>query len=154
MSARPAPAYAELQVTSCHDFLRGASHPHELVARAKELGLAAIAITDRHTLGGVVRAHEAAREHGMRLLDGARVAPAGAPPLLCWPADRAAHARLSRLVSAGRRRAGRRGFAASLDEALEALRGSPVAAMPPEAPDQGFARMLARLREAFADNLH
>ena len=52
MSTRPAPAYAELQATTCHDFLRGASHPHELVARARELGLAAIAITDRHTLGG------------------------------------------------------------------------------------------------------
>ena len=154
MSARPPPAYAELQATTCHDFLRGASHPHELVARAKELGLAAIAITDRHTLGGVVRAHEAAREHGMRLVVGARIEPAGAPPLLCWPADRAAHARLSRLVSTGRRRAGRAGFEASLDEALEALRGSPVAAMPPEAPDPGFARMLARLREAFADDLH
>ncbi|MFZ9450188.1 MAG: error-prone DNA polymerase, partial [Alphaproteobacteria bacterium] len=154
MSTRPAPAYAELQATTCHDFLRGASHPHELVARARELGLAAIAITDRHTLGGVVRAHEAAREHGVRLVVGARIEPAGAPPLLCWPADRAAHARLSRLVSAGRRRAGRAGFEASLDEALEALRGSPVAAMPPEAPDPGFARMLARLREAFADDLH
>ena len=154
MSARPPPAYAELQATTCHDFLRGASHPHELVARAKELGLAAIAITDRHTLGGVVRAHEAAREHGMRLVVGARIEPAGAPPLLCWPADRAAHARLSRLVSTGRRRAGRAGFEASLDEALDALRGSPVAAMPPDAPDPGFARMLARLREAFADDLH
>jgi error-prone DNA polymerase len=154
VSTRPAPAYAELQATTCHDFLRGASHPHELVARARELGLAAIAITDRHTLGGVVRAHEAAREHGVRLVVGARIEPAGAPPLLCWPADRAAHARLSRLVSAGRRRAGRAGFEASLDEALEALRGSPVAAMPPEAPDPGFARMLARLREAFADDLH
>jgi len=154
VSARPAPAYAELQATSCHDFLRGASHPHELVARARELGLAAIAITDRHTLGGVVRAHEAAREHGMRLVVGARIEPASAPPLLCWPADRAAHARLSRLVSAGRRRAGRRGFEASLDEALAALRGSPVAVMPPEAPDAGFARALAQLREAFADDLH
>jgi len=154
VSARPPPAYAELQATTCHDFLRGASHPHELVARAKELGLAAIAITDRHTLGGVVRAHEAAREHGMRLVVGARIEPAGAPPLLCWPADRAAHARLSRLVSTGRRRAGRAGFEASLDEALDALRGSPVAAMPPDAPDPGFARMLARLREAFADDLH
>ena len=153
MSA-PLPAYAELQVTTCHDFLRGASHPHELVARARALGLAAIAITDRHTLGGVVRAHAAAREHAMRLVVGARIEPAGGPPLLCWPANREAYGRLSRLVSLGRRRAGHRGFEATLDEAIAALRGSPVAAIPPEAPDPGFARMLARLREALADDLH
>ena len=57
-----APAYAELCVTSNFTFLTGASHPEELVARAAELGLAAIAITDRNSLAGVVRAHSALRE--------------------------------------------------------------------------------------------
>ncbi len=54
--------YAELQVTTNFSFLEGGSHPHELVARAAELGLDAIAITDRNSLAGIVRAHLAARE--------------------------------------------------------------------------------------------
>ncbi|MFM8990427.1 MAG: error-prone DNA polymerase, partial [Alphaproteobacteria bacterium] len=72
-----------------------------------------------------------------------------APPR---PGARAAHGPRGRRASTAA--AGRRGFAAARDEALEALRGSPVAAIPPEAPDPGFARALARLREAFADDLH
>ena len=53
--------YAELQVTSNFSFLEGASHPEELVTAAKALGYRAIAITDRNSLAGVVRAHEAAK---------------------------------------------------------------------------------------------
>ena len=56
--------YAELQITSNFSFLRGGSHPEELVLRAAELGLSAIALTDRNTLAGVVRAHLAAKEVG------------------------------------------------------------------------------------------
>ena len=55
-------AYAELCVTSNFTFLRGASHPEELVTRAAELGLASIAITDRNSVAGVVRAHSALKE--------------------------------------------------------------------------------------------
>ena len=58
------PRYAELDVTTNFSFLRGGSHAEELVATAKALGLAAIAVTDRNTLAGVVRAHLAAREVG------------------------------------------------------------------------------------------
>ena len=66
-------AYAELQVTSNFSFLRGGSHPEELVLRAAELGLSAIALTDRNTLAGVVRAHVAAKEVGIRFVVGARL---------------------------------------------------------------------------------
>ena len=66
-------AYAELQVTSNYSFLRGASHPSELVDQAAELGHTAIALTDRNTLAGVVRAHVAARETNVRLIPGARL---------------------------------------------------------------------------------
>ena len=69
----PAPAYAELQVTSNFSFLRGASHPEELVVTAATLGLDAIAITDRNTLAGVVRAHVVARQMGIHLVIGARL---------------------------------------------------------------------------------
>ncbi|MCZ6880737.1 MAG: PHP domain-containing protein, partial [Gammaproteobacteria bacterium] len=57
------PGYAELHCLSNYTFLRGASHPGELVRRAKELGYSALAITDECSVAGVVRAHAAAREH-------------------------------------------------------------------------------------------
>ena len=65
--------YAELAVTSNFSFLRGASHPEELVTMAAALGLQAIGIADRNTLAGVVRAHVAAKEAGIQLLVGARL---------------------------------------------------------------------------------
>ena len=65
--------YAELQVTTNFSFLRGASHPEELVVTAAALGLSAIGITDRNTLAGVVRAHVVAKQVGIRLVVGARL---------------------------------------------------------------------------------
>ena len=67
------PPYAELHCLSNFTFLRGASHPEELVERAAELGLSAITITDRNSLAGVVRAHVAAKQAGIRLVVGARI---------------------------------------------------------------------------------
>ena len=97
--------YSELQVTTNFSFLRGASHADELVAQAQALGLSAIAVTDRNTLAGVVRAHVAAKQAGLRLVVGARLDLADAPSLLCLPRDRAAYGRLSRLISLGQSRA-------------------------------------------------
>jgi error-prone DNA polymerase len=99
------PGYAELQVTSNFSFLRGASHPKELVARAAELGHRAIAIADRNTLAGVVRAHSMAKELGFRLVIGARLVFDDAPSVLCFPRDYPAYARLSTLLTTGKRRA-------------------------------------------------
>src|SRR3954466_5633622 len=65
-----APAYAELQVASNFSFLRGASHPDELAAHAAAMGCSAVAITDINSLAGVVRAHVAAKESGIRLVVG------------------------------------------------------------------------------------
>ncbi|MCW5698874.1 MAG: error-prone DNA polymerase, partial [Rhodospirillales bacterium] len=97
--------YAELQVSSNFSFLRGASHPEELAVTAAALGLNAFAMTDRNTLAGVVRAHVAAKQAGIRLIVGARLDLEDAPSLLCFPTDRAAYGRLARLISLGRRRA-------------------------------------------------
>ena len=122
-------AYAELHCLSNFSFLRGASHPEELVARAAALGYDAIAITDRHSLAGIVRGHVAvkesdeaterrsdggeeerhggtgARRHGgVRLLIGAEVWPVDGPPLVLLAPDRAAYARLSRLLTIGKLR--------------------------------------------------
>src|SRR5918997_319852 len=71
--------YAELDVTTNFSFLRGASHPDELVYRAAELGYRAVAVTDCNSLAGVVRMHEAAKEAGLKLLVGCRLVFTDAP---------------------------------------------------------------------------
>ena len=98
-------AYAELHCRTNYSFLEGASHADELTARAVELGLKAIAVTDRNTLAGVVRAHVAARECGIRLLVGAEIVPDDGPSLLLMAMHRAGYGRLSQLITMGRRRA-------------------------------------------------
>lgn len=91
------PGYAELQVTSNFSFLRGASHAHELVGMAARLGHRAIAVTDRNTLAGIVRAHVAAKAAKLQFIVGARIDLQDAPSLLMYPIDREAYGRLSRL---------------------------------------------------------
>src|SRR5215472_8236041 len=97
--------YAELQVTTNFSFLRGASHPDELVVTAAALGHSAIAITDHNSLAGIVRAHHAAKEVGLRLIVGCRLDLRDGTSLLIFPKDRAAYGRLTRLLTLGKRRA-------------------------------------------------
>ncbi|MEQ1714391.1 MAG: PHP domain-containing protein, partial [Hyphomicrobium sp.] len=124
--------YAELQVTSNFSFLRGASHAGELVAQAKALGLAAIAVTDRNTLAGVVRAHVAAKEAGLRLVIGVRLDLQDALSLLCFPADRQAYGRLCRLLSLGQGRARKGQCQLFLADVAAHAEGQIFIALPPE----------------------
>ncbi len=97
--------YAELHAKSNFSFLEGAAHPDELAEQAAALGYQALAITDRASLAGVVRAHGAAKPLGLKLLIGAELHPVDAPPVIVWATDRAAYGRLARLITVGRRRA-------------------------------------------------
>ncbi|QDT14999.1 error-prone DNA polymerase [Alienimonas californiensis] len=97
--------YAELRCRSNFTFLEGASHPDELVETAAALGYAGLAVTDVNTLAGVVRAHVAAKRVGLPLLVGAEVVCRDAPPCVLLAETRAGYANLSRLLTAGRRRA-------------------------------------------------
>ncbi len=97
--------YAELHALTNFTFLEGASHPDELVARAAELKYSALAVADRHSLAGVVRAHRAAKEAGLKLLIGAEIRPRDAWPVVLLATDRAAYGRLARLLTLGCRRA-------------------------------------------------
>ncbi len=97
--------YAELHCRTNYSFLEGASHADELAARAVELGLKSIAVTDRNSLAGVVRAHVAAKEAGLKLLIGAEIVPEDGPSIVLLATDRNAYGRLSRLVTVGCRRA-------------------------------------------------
>ena len=143
--------YAELQVTSNFSFLRGASHPDELAVAAAALGLAAIGITDRNSLAGVVRAHGAAKQAGIRLVVGARLDLTDGRSLLCWPTDRAAYGRLCRLLTLGKRRTVKGQCELDFDDVAEWGAGQIVAALPPERPDPSFTRFLGRLRAEFGE---
>jgi len=106
MEAMPGdgPRYAELHCTSNFSFLQGGSHPEELVQRAHALGYEALAITDRATLAGIVRAHGAAKQAGIKLVVGVHVEPCDAIPLVLWAADRTGYANLCRLLTCGHAR--------------------------------------------------
>ena len=112
-TAHGIPAYAELACLSNFSFLRGGSHPGELVTRAEALGIGAIGLCDRNSFAGVVRAHVGARhvhEQGgsVRYLTGVRLCFAdGTPDILAYPTDRPAYGRLCALLTIGNRRAGK-----------------------------------------------
>src|SRR3954470_13560550 len=89
-------SYAELHCKSNFSFLEGASHPDELVKRAAELGYSGLAMTDRNSVAGVVRAHVAAREVGLPLIIGAEVTPSDSGPALLWAMSREGYGRLCR----------------------------------------------------------
>ncbi len=97
--------YAELWCKTNFSFLEGASHPDELVRRAAELGYSALAIADRQSLAGIVRAHAAAKTAGLKLLVGAEVTPIDGSPLLLIAMNLAGYRNLSRLLTRGRRAA-------------------------------------------------
>jgi error-prone DNA polymerase len=160
------PRFAELAAMTNFSFLRGASHPEEMVARAAELGLAGIGIADRNTLAGVVRAHVFARENAgtmgaTRVVPGARLAfDDGAPDVLAYPKDRAAYGRLCRILTAGNLRAPKGECRLRLDDLVERGEGLQVVALPPFSPKgvrlspgYGERGILLRLREAFGQRL-
>jgi error-prone DNA polymerase len=172
--------YAELHTLSNFSFLRGASQPEELVAQAKALNYSALALTDECSLAGVVRAHVAAKEHGLPLIIGTELkclderggrkpepTPAGRPQgegqdgpsqlkLVVLATDRASYGAMSRLISKSRR-ATRKGCYALARADLEgALAGCLIIWLPraDKAARQGQEGEEGRwLRERFAGRL-
>lgn len=102
-------SYAELLCQSAFSFLEGASHPQTLVETATALGYTALGLADRNSVAGVVRAHGAAKSSGLRLLAGARLVLEDAPEIICYPENRAAWGRLTRLLSLGKSRVSKGG---------------------------------------------
>lgn len=99
--------YAELQVTTHFSFLRAASSAEELFATARLMGIEALGVVDRNSLAGIVRALEASRATGLRLVVGCRLDLQDGMSILVYPTDRAAYSRLTRLLTLGKGRAGR-----------------------------------------------
>ena len=136
--------YLEFAVASNFSFLRGASHPEELMVQAAHLGIAGLGLCDRNSVAGVVRAHLAKREQNLSLRyhPGARLVFAdGTPDILVYPRDRAGWGRLTRLLTLGNLRAEKGECILRLDDLLSHVFGLELIVM------GGPARLLGRLRE-------
>src|SRR5260221_3383538 len=130
--------YAELQVTSNFSFLRGGSHPEELAVTAAALGHAAFTVTDRNSLAGIVRGHKAAQEAGIRFIPACRLDLRDGMSLLCFPTDRAAYGKLSRLLTVGKPREPKGQCHLDYDDVAAHGGGQIVIALPPDKLDDAF----------------
>lgn len=117
MKAQPVD-YAELHCLSHFTFLRGASHPQELVERAADLGYTALALTDECSVAGVVRAHEAASERGLPLIIGAEFTTVQEHRLVLLATDRAGYGQLCQLITLARGRRAKGDYALELHDLL------------------------------------
>lgn len=152
--------YTELQVTTNFSFLRGASHPEEMVERAAELGYKRIGITDRNTLAGVVRAHSAARKLGVSILPGCRLDLQDGPSLLAFPTDKEAYSNLSEMLSAGNLRTEKGKCLLYKEDVFKYGKGMKMIALPPDSLNPAFELAgsyishWTQYREVFGDNLY
>ncbi len=145
------PGYAELHCLSNFSFLRGASHPEELVARAQELGYAALALTDECSVAGVVRAHLEARSREFRLIPGAEFL-LDALCVVLLAADRTGWAQLCRLITTARRRAEKGRYEVDAGDFLEGLDHCLLIVVPESCDQAGrnpVEERIARLATAF-----
>ena len=124
-------AYAELAVTTNFSFLRGASHPREMVETADELGQIAIGIADRNSFAGVVRAYDEAKNRNIKLMVGTRLVTTDGFEVLAYPTDRAAYGRLCRLLTAGDLAAKKGECHLTFEQILGASEGQMLIAIPP-----------------------
>src|ERR1700712_3505015 len=125
--------YTELQVTSNFSFLRGASHPEEMVAQAAALGYTAIGITDKNTVAGVVRAHTAAKENEIRIIPGCHLDLLDGPGLLAYPTNSKVWSQLTNLLTTGNLRAEKGECHLYKADAFEYCKGFKLIALPPGA---------------------
>ncbi len=149
--------YAELHCLSNFSFLRGASHPDELVRRARDQGYRALALTDECSLAGVVRAHVEARSCGLALIVGSELALADGPRLVLLAMNRAGYGDLSQLITRGRRRADKGGYLLRRADLETAATDCLALLLPGPGADAGAARWLAGLfpgRAWLAAELH
>ncbi len=124
-------AYAELHALSNFTFLRGASHPEELVETAARLGYEALAITDECTVSGVVRAHVAAKESGLqKLIIGSEFRFDTGLKLVVLARNRAGYAQLCRLISRGRRAAKKGSYKVTAEDFADGLNNCVVLWVP------------------------
>jgi error-prone DNA polymerase len=148
-----APArYVELHCKTNFSFLEGASHPDELVAAASKHGYAGLAVTDRTSLAGAVRAHVAAKKAGLKLVIGAEITLVDAGPVLLWAADRGGYGRLCRLLTRGRLQAPKGQCRLAFADVAEHAQGLLIGVL--LQPDGEWSSGLSRWRDLFADRTY
>ena len=139
--------YAELHCVSNFSFLRGASHPRELVERAHQLRYTALAITDECSVAGVVRAHEAVKglpsETRLKLIVGTEIVLEDGPRLVLLATDRAGYGHLCALITRGRMREEKGRYRLARDDLSEGLPGCLALLLPGIQPDPDHARFVA-----------
>lgn len=141
-------SYVELQVTSNFSFLHGASHPDELIEQAAAHGYKEVAITDRNTFAGIVRAHVAAQKNNIRLIPACRLDLLDGPSLLAYPTDRPAYSLLCNLLSRGNLRAEKGKCYLYKNDVYEFSKGIKFIVIPPDALNKLFD-----FEDSFKENL-
>jgi error-prone DNA polymerase len=135
--------YAELHCLSNFTFLRGASHPEELVEQARQLGYTAVAITDECSLAGIVRAHVAAKSCGIKLITGSEIRFTDGPRLVLLATDRIGYGNLSELITLGRRNDNKGRYNLKLQDIQHGLPGCLALLLPDPFPTQEQAVQIA-----------
>ncbi|MGV1873671.1 error-prone DNA polymerase [Agrobacterium rosae] len=145
--------YAELQVTTHFSFLRGASSATELFETAKSLGIDAIGVVDRNSLAGIIRALEASRATGLRLVIGCRLDLQDGMSILVYPTDRAAYSRLTRLITLGKGRGGKNNCVLHWDDVVTYADGI-IGILIPDLADNKCALQLRKMAEVFGSRAY
>src|SRR5450432_1497925 len=152
--------YTELQTTSNFSFLRGASHPEELIEQAAVYGYKEIAITDRNSFAGIVRAHVAAKKKDMRIIPACRLDLLDGASLLAYPTSKDAYAQISALLTAGNLRAEKGKCHLYKEDVYRHAKGSKFIVVPPPALtnlfslDTAFEQNLKEYKEALTADLY
>jgi len=153
-------SYTELQVTTNFSFLRGGSHPEELVEQAAEYGQTRIAITDRNSVAGVVRAHMAAKEKDIKIIPACRLDLLDGPSLLAYPTNQDAWAGLCALLTTGNLRAEKGECHLYKQDVFDHAKGIKFMIVPPASLnkqfdfDENFKTDLREYQKAFGDDLY
>jgi len=143
--------YAELATTTNFSFLRGASHPEEMVVQAASLGYVGIGIADRNSVAGVVRAYSVmketvAKETDFKLAVGARLIFADdTPDVLAYPESREGWARLCRILTRGKLVARKGECSLKIEDLTKDISGLLLVIIPPPSPDDNFKANLRTL---------
>ena len=153
-------SYAELQITTNFSFLRGASHPEELVAHAATLNYTEIAITDRNTYAGLVRAHAAAKKKCIRIIPGVRLDLIDGPSLLAYPKNIHGYSSLSNLLTHGNLRTEKGKCDLYKENVFECAGNVVFIVIPPSSLnklfdfDESFKTLLHEYRRHFSKDLY
>src|SRR6266498_3933620 len=153
-------SYTELQVTTNFSFLRGASHPEELVEQAVIYGYREIGITDRNSLAGIVRAHAAAKAKGIRIITGCHLDLIDGASLLAYPTNKESYAQLCTLLTKGNRRTEKGKCDLYKADVYEHAKGMKFIVIPPAALnpmfdfDASFKKTVEEYHDAFGSDLY